>query len=130
MNSDTHQNVIEFVVDRERQIIFSRASGVVSLGDILKYIDAKKQAGVLEYAELLDGRNIVVDLSVSDLPVIGDAMRNSMAVQKTARTALVTNSALIYGLAKRYAEIRKRDNLQFEVFGDYAEASKWVRGEE
>jgi len=130
MNSDTHQNVIGFVVDHERQIIFSRASGVVSLGDILKYIDAKKQAGVLEYAELLDGRNIVVDLSVSDLPVIGDAMRNSMTVQKSKRTALVTNSAFIYGLAKRYAEIRKRDNLQFEVFGDYAEASKWVRGEE
>jgi hypothetical protein len=42
----------------ERQIIFSRASGVVSLGDILKYIDAKKQAGVLEYAELLDGENM------------------------------------------------------------------------
>ena len=130
MNSDTHQNVIGFVVDHQKQIIFSRASGVVGLGDILNYIDAKKQAGVLEYAELLDGSNIIVDLSISDLPVIGDAMRNSMAVQKSARTALVTNSAFIYGLAQRYAEIRKRDNLQFEVFADYAEASKWISGED
>jgi hypothetical protein len=126
MNSVTNQNVIGFAADHDKGIITSRASGVISRADILGYIDAKMQAGVLGYAELFDARDIVVDLSMADLSPIGDAMRNSMAGQKPAKLAVVTNSAFIYGLAKRYGEITSGDNSQFKVFTDYDAASKWV----
>jgi hypothetical protein len=41
----------------------------------------------------------------------------------------VTNSAFVYGLAKRYGEIINADEPLFKVFTDYAEASKWVNGD-
>ena len=130
MNGAAGQRVIGFAADHDKRIIICRASGVVSRADVLGYIDAKRQAGVCGYAELFDARDIVVDLSISDLPVIGEAMRSSMAGQKPAKTAVVTNSAFIYGLAKRYAEVTRADNPEFKVFTDYAEASTWVNGDE
>jgi len=125
MNSIT-QNVIGFAADHDNRVIISRARGVISRTEILRYIDAKAHAGALSYAELLDARDMVVDVSIADLPVIGDAMRSSRVGQKPPKMAVVTNSAFIYGLAKRYGEITDADTPQFKVFTDYEEANRWV----
>jgi hypothetical protein len=128
MNSVTDQYAIGFAADHEKRVIISKATGIISRADVLNYINAKMEAGVLGYAELFDARDIVVDLPIVDLSVIADAMRSSMAGEKPARTAVVTNSAFISGLAKRYGEITSADNQQFKVFTDYDEASKWISG--
>src|SRR4051812_13785994 len=129
MNSTIEQTAIGFAVDDDKQIIFSRAGGIVSRADVLSYIEAKTEAGVLGYAELFDARDMVVDLSTADLPVIGTAMRKAAEGKEPAKTAVVTNSAMIYGLAKRYAEITRADNPLFKVFTDYNEARTWVSGD-
>jgi hypothetical protein len=123
----TLEDGIHFITDDSRNIIFTTARGIVTKQDVLKYIRAKIEKGFQRYAELFDARDIVLDLSANDLPAIADAMRDSVLDQVPPKIAVVTNSAFVYGMAKKYAEISQPDNPSFEVFGSVDDARRWLR---
>jgi hypothetical protein len=126
MNSAAPQDAIQFAVDHNANTIFSTARGMISCEEIVTHIQAKTRAGLIQYAELFDARDIVLDLSVGDLPAIASEMRGATAGETPGKIAVVTNSAFIYGLAGSYAAMTKDDNPHFEVFNDIEEARSWI----
>jgi hypothetical protein len=125
MISATAQETIVFTVDRKAKAVFTTARGIVSRADIIDHIEAKMRAGVLAYAELFDGRETVLDLSMEDLPIIAETMRTAMADLKPGKVAVVADSGFLYSLARSYAELTREDNPQFEVFTEMEEAREW-----
>jgi hypothetical protein len=117
---------IEFTVDDECRAIFTRALGTISGCDFLNHIFAKAQAGVLSYAELFDARDIVLDLSGFELPLLAVEVRRIMGQQRPFKIAVVANNSLMLCLLRKYAETIGEDERRFRIFDDVANAQSWL----
>ena len=123
----SHRPIV-FTIAHSAKAIFTTATGIVELADILAHIQAKAIAGVLSYAELFDARKIVLDLSIPELFVIASEMRNAIAGKPPPRIAVVVSSGFLHGLARSYAQIAISDGQTVEVFKNYEEAHAWLLG--
>ena len=108
------------------RLIVTTASGIVSLQDVLAHLDNKAGAGVLDFAEIFDARNVSMDLSIADLYTIQAAVRRTMGTMKPGRVAVVTNNNFIASLARTYLAITKDENPNFSVFQQMDEAQAWM----
>jgi hypothetical protein len=79
--------------------------------------------------ELVDVRNITLDLAHAELPAIVIEVRRALGAQPAGSTAVVTNSSFLYGLARSYAELIRDSHPHFEVFTDMNEARRWLMGD-
>jgi hypothetical protein len=112
--------------DSGDRLIVTTASGIVSLQDVLAHLENKTEAGVLDFAEIFDARNVSMDLSVADLYTIQAAVRRTMGTMKPGRVAVVTNNNFIASLARTYLAITKEENPNFSVFQQIDEAQAWM----
>lgn len=119
-----------FTIDTQSGCVLTTATGILSYGDIVGLIQAKVKAGVMASDELMDARDITLDLSSADLPAIAGEVRTALGDQPAGRTAIVTNSGFLYGLARSYAEVIRETQPRFEVFTDLEEAKRWLCGED
>ena len=117
---------VSFVIDSKTSIVHATATGIISYADVLTYIAGKLRAGVITKDELIDLRDVTLDLSAADLPAIAGEVSNALAGQPPGRIAVLTNSAIIYGLARGYAELTKGHGTRLEVFHDLATAREWL----
>jgi hypothetical protein len=117
---------VTFTIDYEAKTIAAVAAGILSCDEVLDYLKEKQRAGVMGYAELFDVRGVTLDLSISDLHQIAAAARAAMGTARQERTAVVTNSSFIRGLAQTYAAMTANENPEFDVFHDLEEARSWA----
>jgi hypothetical protein len=117
---------IEFTIDREHRLILTTASALVNQEVLSDYVQRKAQAGVIDYAELFDARDVTLDLSLSDLQRIADEVRAAQGLLKPGKVAAITNSDFVYGLARAYAALAREDNPHFHIFRDIEEARAWL----
>lgn len=113
----------------EQEVIFTEARGILSYADVLDHISAKETKEVFTLPELFDARDVTLDLSVEDLKAIAAAVAKSLNGRSPGRTAVVMNSAFLFGLARSYADLTKVMNPDFEVFYDFDEARAWIFSE-
>jgi hypothetical protein len=117
---------VTFTHDPEAKTIQAVATGILSCEEVLGYIQEKRETRVLGYAELFDVRGVTLDLSISDLHRIAAAARAAMGLISQGRTAVVTDSSFIRGLALTYAAMTANENPEFNVFHDLKEARAWT----
>ncbi len=117
---------ITFTVDFTSKTIYTTAVGTIDFADLVVHLRAKDKANLLSYAELFDARDVLLDVSASELREIADEVRSVMGSQTPARIAVVTNSAFIYGLAETYAALTVQDNPQLRIFRSLEEANAWI----
>lgn len=115
-----------FTIDTDTACVLTTATGILSYADVVELIRAKVKAGVMAHDELVDAREITLDLSSADLPAIVGEVRTALGDRAPGRTAIVTNSGFLYGLARAYADLIKDTQPTFEVFTDMAEARQWL----
>ncbi len=115
-----------FTIDTDTACVLTTATGILSYADVVELIRAKVKAGVMAHDELVDARDITLDLSSADLPAIAGEVRAALGDRVPGRTAVVTNSGFLYGLARAYADLIKDTQPTFEVFTDMAEARQWL----
>ena len=118
---------IHFSIDDESRTIFTRALGTISCPDFLNHINAKAGAGVLGYAELFDARDIALDFSGIELPLLAGEVRRLMGDERPASVAVVTNDPVIGILIRKYAETIREDHRSFGIFAELADARRWLR---
>ena len=117
---------VTFRGDRSNGVIVTVARGIVSYAELVKHIDAKAKKGVAARAELFDARDVTLDLSLQELKQLAAKVKEAVGEQSPGKIAVVTNSAFIYGLARTYAELSRKDNPRFEVFSDTQDAQAWI----
>ncbi len=115
-----------FTIDTDTAWVLTTATGILSYADVVELIRAKVKAGVMAHDELVDARNVTLDLSSADLPAIVREVRTALGDRAPGRTAIVTNSGFLYGLARAYADLIKDTQPTFEVFTDMLEARQWL----
>lgn len=113
---------ITFTVEQE--VIFTTARGILSFADVLDHISAKKE--VFTFPEFFDARDVTLDLSADDLKAIAVEVSKTLNGRSPGKTAVVTNSAFLFGLARSYAVLTKETNPDFDVFYEYDEARSWL----
>lgn len=117
---------ISFVVKSKASSVHATAHGIISFVDVVTYIAAKVEAGVMAFDEMIDLRDVNVDLSAKDLPAIADEVSHALAGQTPGRVAVVTNSAFIYSLAQAYGELTHAIGSKMGVFYDVESAREWL----
>jgi hypothetical protein len=107
-------------------IVYSTAKGIVNLVDVEVHLRAKFDAQVLTWPEVFDARDVTLDLSMRDLNLIAEHVRQAMADKQPAPIAVVTNSGFVQGLAKAYGLLIADQNPAFAVFPTLDEARQWI----
>jgi hypothetical protein len=110
----------------EHEVVFTTARGILSYADILGHIAAKRKAGITTLPELFDTIDVTLDLSTDELKSIASEVTKSLDGKAPGKTAVVTNSAFLFGLARSYGELTKETNPDFGVFDEYEEARVWI----
>jgi hypothetical protein len=115
-----------FTIDTQTGCVLTTATGILSYADVVTLIHGKVKAGVMTNDELVDCRNVTLDFSSADLPAIVDEVRGALGNRAPGRTAIITNSAFLSGLARAYADLIKETQPWFKVFTDLEEARQWL----
>lgn len=115
-----------FEVDHERAVILISAKGIVTLHDILTNLKEREEVGAACYSQLVDGRDVQLDLSIQDLPKIASATRKSTHGGKIPKIAIVTDSFYFRTIAMAYAGLTRADTPEFKIFASLAPARAWL----
>jgi hypothetical protein len=119
-----------YEIDKERRLITSTASGVITLPEVWAHqqrleTDPDFDAG---FAQLLDVTQVTkLELSSDDVRRVAD----SNSFSPNPRVAIVATSSLIYGMARMFQIFREmKGEEKTRVFRDRDEALAWVLGKD
>lgn len=124
------QMPIALQVDLTRGFVLSVATGVLSYDEIARHLERKVQANVMGLPEVFDARDIKLGLSIQDLQRVAEEVRRIMGDHAPVRTAIVTNSSFIRGMAHAYVALSMGKTSIFEIFENPEDARTWVLGKD
>jgi hypothetical protein len=107
------------VIDHDRKTMRATATGTVRLADILLHLKDERHETALGYAEVIDARDITVDVSHADVTGIVDTLRTLAAEHRLGPTAIVVTSDHAYGMV--------HDTCAIRAFRDMDEAAAWLK---
>jgi hypothetical protein len=116
----------DFSIDAQRRMVFSNATGVLTLSDALDHMDRLSRHPDFRpaYNQLFDFRKVTeIALSGDDIQEI--AARNIFA--PGSRRAFLVATGLQFGMARMFATYRRFGGEQgISVFTDANKARSWV----
>jgi hypothetical protein len=116
---------ITFTADHACREVHTVASGHVSFNEIEAHILMQRDAGVLSYRELFDGRSGEVEFAAADTPRIVELMRKLTKEGPIGPKAVVAPEGYTYGVA-RMIEMLAEDFCEIKIFRDEDEARAWL----
>ena len=117
---------ITFTIDQPHHAVLATAAGIVSADEVLGHVQAKAEVGAAGYDELFDARHVTLDLSSTDLIFIAKAVRETLRDETPGKSAVVTDSPVIFTLAKTYADLTGKEASDLQVFKDIEDARRWL----
>lgn len=102
------------------------ASGRVSFTEIEGHILKLREAGVVAYRELFDGRAGEVEFAAADTPRIVELMRKLTKEGPIGPKAVVAPDGYTYGVA-RMIEMLAEEFCEIKIFRDEDEALEWLQ---
>jgi hypothetical protein len=116
---------ITFTVDHARREVHAVASGRVTFAEIEEYILEQRDAGIVAYRELFDGRAGEVEFAAADTPRIVELMRKLTNEGPIGAKAVVAPDGYTYGVA-RMIEMLAEEFCEIKIFRDEDEARNWL----
>jgi hypothetical protein len=116
---------ITFTVDHARREVHTVASGRVTFGEIEGHVLKQRDAGVVAYRELFDGRAGEVEFAAADTPRIVELMRKLTNEGPIGAKAVVAPDGYTYGVA-RMIEMLAEEFCEIKIFRDEDEARNWL----
>jgi len=116
---------ITFTVDHARREVQTVASGLVTFAEIEGHVLKQRDAGVLSYRELFDGRAGQVEFAAADTPRIVELMRKVTKEGVIGAKAVVAPAGYTYGVA-RMIEMLAEEFCEIKIFRDEDEARAWL----
>ena len=119
-----------YEIDKERRLITSTASGVITLPEIWAHQEKLDKDPDFDpsFAQLLDVTQVTkLKLSSEDVRRVAE----SNTLSTNTRLAIVATSSLVYGMARMFQIFREmKGEEKTRVFRDRAEALAWVLGKD
>ncbi|HEY6268086.1 MAG TPA: hypothetical protein VIX11_07310 [Candidatus Acidoferrum sp.] len=119
-----------YEIDKERRLITSTASGVITLPEIWAHQEKLDKDPDFDpsFAQLLDVTQVTkLKLSSEDVRRVAE----SNTLSTNPRLAIVATSSLVYGMARMFQIFREmKGEEKTRVFRDRDEALAWVLGKD
>jgi hypothetical protein len=119
-----------YEIDKERRLITSTASGVITLREVWAHQEKLGKDPDFDpgFAQLLDVTQVTkLKLSSEDVRRVAD----SNTFSTNPRLAIVATSSLVYGMARMFQIFREmKGEEKTRVFRDRDEALAWVLGKD
>jgi hypothetical protein len=119
-----------YEIDKERRLITSTASGVITLPEIWAHQEKLDKDPDFDpsFAQLLDVTQVTkLKLSSEDVRRVAE----SNTLSSNPRLAIVATSSLVYGMARMFQIFREmKGEEKTRVFRDRDEALAWVLGKD
>jgi hypothetical protein len=117
---------IRYSVDRLNRRLLTHAEGVVTFDDILAHLDTEQRDRNLDQPELIDARGAIADLTTAQIRTLVQRAANMMRLVDLGPTAIVTNSDVVFGMARMYSLLAEGVGVVAEVFRDLDAATRWL----
>jgi hypothetical protein len=118
---------ISFTIDHARERIYSKASGVVTFGDLYGHMNADVEPGVGAYAEIFDCTGATTDLTAGDVRMLVMHRAEIARDHTPGPVAIVAETDLFFGLFRIF-EMLTEDLRPINVFRDTLAAELWLDG--
>jgi hypothetical protein len=116
---------LAFTVDPAQRRVFTKASGGVTLEEVLAHIRDERDVDGLPYSEIIDGRGARPELTATDVRVIVDALRQLSMRSALGPTAIIVDGDVGYGMM-RMLEMLVDDVAVVRPFRQEREAIEWL----
>lgn len=113
-------------IDHARHEILATAEGQISYEEIRRHLEEERAAGGLAYAELIDARKAVPDVSSEDVRRIVEILNALGHGGPLGPTAVVVATDVAYGMV-RMLQILVERVCVIQPFREYAAAVQWLR---
>lgn len=117
---------VKFDIDSEAQKVEAYATGTLSAGDILDYLEKVAEAGAMAYAKLFDASQAKATISVGELKALGAWVRAySMDGRGPVGPLAIVVSSATYLDAAHFADAAG-SNRPLRIFRDRGDAKAWL----
>ncbi|HEY2867463.1 MAG TPA: hypothetical protein VGJ02_10260 [Pyrinomonadaceae bacterium] len=116
---------INFHIDTVNRRIYSKASGLVTLADLLKHIKSEVDPEVARFSEIFDCTGATTDLTVEQVRMLAEARRQIARSQPASPTAVVATNDLFFGMLRMF-DMLTETVRPMRVFRDLKSAEQWL----
>jgi len=113
--------------DPEQNVLYTDATGEISLGDIMSYyseierIDFKPQ-----YSVLADYSEASIELNYDDLNKMASKRSSISHGSGLVKIAVFAKSDVVFGVARMYEAMIDKESYEVNAFRDREEAMQWL----
>jgi hypothetical protein len=111
--------------DHQHRRVIARAEGSITLDEIRDHLEEERQEPGLAYAELIDARDAIPDLSPADVRVLVAWLRWLGERTSLGPSAVVVNNDFSFGMV-RMVEILVEDVCLVRPFRETLSAELWL----
>lgn len=116
---------ITFTIDHARREVQTVASGRVTFTEVEAHVMKLRDAGVVSYGELFDGRAGEVEFAAADAPRIVEIMRKLLREGPIGPKAVIAPAGYVFGVS-RMIEMLSEEYCEIKIFHDEDEARAWL----
>jgi hypothetical protein len=116
---------ITFTVDHARREVHAVASGRVTFDEIEGHVLKQRDARVVSYRELFDGRLGEVEFAAADTPRIVELMRKLLKEGPIGAKAVIAPDGYVFGVS-RMIEMLAEEFCEIKIFRDEDAARNWL----
>jgi len=118
---------IKIQYDFAQNVLFSKATGAISLQDIMGYYSEIKQINLKSgYCVLADYTEAEIDLHYNDIATIAEKRRRSLLNPAKLKIAIIARSDVVFGMARMYQIMIDEKQFYVNVFREREEALQWL----
>jgi hypothetical protein len=116
---------LTLTVDHARRRVFTRATGDVTLEQVLAHIKEEQDAAGLAYPEVIDARGFRPELTSADVRIIVATLHQMSKQATLGPTAVIVDSDVAFGVM-RMLQILIEDVAAVRPFRQESEATEWL----
>lgn len=118
---------LSFHYDPEQNVMFTYATGSVSIDDIMSYYGEVERMDIdPQHSILADFTEADTNLSYEDIGMMASRRRNVSREAASMKIAVVAKADLVFGIARMYVAMLNDERFEVSAFRDRAKAIKWL----
>jgi hypothetical protein len=118
---------IRFEFDRQLNILFTVAEGLISFEEIQRHLDREGMAQYLGKPEIFDATAASTNLTTREVREIVGRLRTMMGEQPLGPTAIVTEDRVFYGMGRMLSIVSEFEGgPEIGVFQTLREGLDWL----
>jgi hypothetical protein len=120
---------IHFHYDRDVDILFTRAEGLLTVDEILRHLNKERNAKGIAHPEVFDATRASTEATGEQVRVVLQRMIDMRCQGVFGPTAVITTNDVVFGMARMLAILCELEGgPQIQVFRTFDEGLDWLVG--